>query len=192
MSGEPAPPPALPPADLTSRINFLFKVIEDTQGTVRFLDTKAAFCVTLLSGMAAVSLQPRPEGHPLLHRVLFLVFLTVVVGALLVCLRVIFPTIKPHIHSGAPAKPQFYVGHNKAHHWILHTLRSPDDNILTESRPTYMHSLEHATDERLLSSLCDAVLILAYIRQVKSDRLHAAMFCLVASLFLFAAVMVLG
>jgi len=35
------------------------------------------------------------------------------------------------------------------------------------------------------------VLTLAYIRQIKSDRLHAAMFCLIASVFAFAAIMLL-
>ena len=38
-----------------SRLEFLYKAVEDTQNTIRFLDTKAAFCVTLLSGMAAVA-----------------------------------------------------------------------------------------------------------------------------------------
>lgn len=172
---------------LYNRIEFLYKIIEDTQGTVRFLDTKAAFCVTLLSGMAAVTLDHEKSSPG--HFVLFAVFMAVEVCSILVCLRVIFPTVKPHISNSAPSKPQFYVGHNKAHHWILHTVANPEDNILAESKSTYLKSMEHATDENLLSSLCDTVLTLAYIRQIKSDRIHAAMFCLVASVLLFAAIM---
>jgi hypothetical protein len=179
------------PQDLASRIQFLYQIIEDTQDTVRFLDTKAAFCVTLLSGMAAIALQHRGE-RPVTHTVLFAVFLGVEVCAILVCLRVIFPTIRPHISDSPPARPRFYVGHNKAHHWVLHTLANPSDNILAESKATYMRSMEHATDHHLLSSLAETVLTLAYIRQIKSDRLHAAMFCLVGSVFAFAAIMLLG
>ena len=34
----------------SSRLEFLYKAVEDTQNTIRFIDTKAAFFVTLLSG----------------------------------------------------------------------------------------------------------------------------------------------
>lgn len=177
--------------DFGNRLYFLYQIIEDTQATVRFLDTKAAFCVTLLSGMAAVSVQHH-ESQPTLHKILFALFLLVEVGAIMVCLRVIFPTVKPHINNKVPAKPGFYIGHNKAHHWVLHTLSNPGDNILLESKASYFNSMEQATDEDILSSLCDTVLTLAYIRQIKSDRIHAAMFCLIASVFMFAAVMIVG
>ena len=178
------------PGDLAHRLEFLYKIIEDTQDTVRFLDTKAAFCVTLLSGMAAIALQHHGE-RPVIHYILFAVFMTAEVSSILVCLRVIFPTIRPHISDTPPAKPRFYIGHNKAHHWVLHTIQNPSENILAESKITYVHSLERATDEHLLSSLCETVLTLAYIRQIKSDRLHAAMFCLIASVFVFAAIMLM-
>jgi hypothetical protein len=174
--------------DMHNRLEFLYQIIEDTQETVRFIDTKAAFCVTLLSGMAAVSIQHQ-GSRPALHYVLFALFMAAEVCSILVCLRVIFPTVKPHINKGAPAKPRFYIAHNKAHHWILHTLANPSDNILAESKVSYFESLKQATDEDLMSSLADTVLTLAFIRQIKSDRLHAAMFCLIASVFLFAAIM---
>jgi len=190
QSGTPGDDPYHQPHDLGNRLHFLYQIIEDTQDTVRFLDTKAAFCVTLLSGMAAIALQHHGE-RPMTHYVVFAVFMAAEVCSILVCLRVIFPTIRPHISSSAPARPRFYVGHNKAHHWVLHTIANPSDNILSESKATYVHSLERATDEHLLSSLCETVLTLAYIRQIKSDRLHAAMFCLIASVFAFAAIMLL-
>ncbi|WP_263374826.1 hypothetical protein [Granulicella aggregans] len=174
--------------DFCNRIHFLYQIIEDTQETVRFLDTKAGFCVTLLSGMAAVSIQ-HPGSRPAVHLLLFALFMAVEVCSILVCLRVIFPTVKPHINNGAPAKPRFYIAHNKAHHWVKHTIANPSDNILSESKITYFESLKKATDEDLMSSLADTVLTLAFVRQIKSDRLHAAMFCLIASVFLFAAIM---
>jgi len=177
--------------DLASRLDFLYHIIEDTQETVRFIDTKAAFCVTLLSGMAAVSIQHQ-SSRPALHYVLFALFMAVEVCSILVCLRVIFPTVKPHINNGVPARPRFYIAHNKAHHWILHTVSNPSDNILSESKISYFESLKQATDEHLMSSLADTVLTLAFIRQIKSDRLHAAMFCLIASVFLFAAIMLVS
>jgi hypothetical protein len=171
-------------------LHFLYKVIEDTQATIRFLDTKAAFCVTLVSGMAAVALQ-RPHAPSTGYHALLSAFLAVAVLTLLVCLRVIFPTIRPSGSFGKPADPKFYVGHNKAHHWILHTVATPVDDVLAETHDTYMAALTSATGENLKASLCDTVLMTALIRQVKSDRLHAALFCLMTAVILFAAVVLI-
>lgn len=174
--------------DFYSRLSFLHWAIEDAQNTVRFLDTKAAFCVTLLSGMVAVALQ-HPLTHPLVQHVLFPVFILVVASALLISLRVIFPTIIPHGSSGAPASPKFFIGHNKGHHWIHHTVRTPRGNVLSETHTSYVQSLHNAEDEDLVSSMAETAVTLAFIRQVKSDRLHSAMFCLGAAILLFAAIM---
>lgn len=172
-----------------NRLHFLYKVVEDTQGTIRFLDTKAAFCVTLLSGMAAVVLQrPAPTAS---HRVLLGVFLFLTVVSLLVCLRVIFPTIKPSGSFNRPRSPKFYVGHNKAHHWLLHTFANPVDGVLSETHDAYVEQVSTATDEDLMGSMVDAVLMLALIRQLKSDRLHAAMLCLMPCVLLFAVLLLL-
>ena len=174
--------------DLYNRLHFLHWAIDDTQNTVRFLDTKAAFCVTLLSGMVAVSLE-HPLTKPLVTHGLFPVFILVVAVALLVCLRVIFPTISPHGSGGPPASPKFFISHNKAHRWIHHTIRNPRGNILSETHQTYVASLHAADDAALLLSLSETVVTLAFIRQVKSDRLHSAMFCLGAAVLLFGAIM---
>ena len=177
---------------MSNRLYFLYKVIEDTQATIRFLDTKAAFCVTLVSGMAAVALQKPLHGQPTLgDKIIISIFLAVVILTLLVCLRVIFPTIKPSGSHGKPADPKFYIGHNKAHHWIKHTVYNSVGPVLSENHETYMRALAAADDSHLECSLADTVLMTALIRQVKSDRLHAALFCLVGSIFLFAAVVLL-
>src|ERR1700735_3424554 len=83
-----------PDTDFNNRLQFLYRMTEDTQGTIRFLDTKAAFCVTLLSGMAAVALQ-RPHKLTTSYHVLLPCFLAVTIISLVVCMRVIFPTIRP-------------------------------------------------------------------------------------------------
>jgi hypothetical protein len=173
-------------SNIVNRLHFLYQVVEDSQNTIRFIDTKAVFCVTLLSGMAAVVLQ-RPHDTPLDH-ILLPGFLAIIVLSLLVCMRVIFPTIKPSGSFGAPAEPKFYIGHNKAHHWIKHTISNKVVNALSENHTSYQGYLDRATDNDLLSSLVDTVLMLALIRQIKSDRLHTAFFCLMGSVMFFAAI----
>lgn len=173
--------------DLYNRLHFLHWAIDDTQNTVRFLDTKAAFCVTLLSGMVAVSLE-HPLTNNLVKHVLFPLFIVVVACSLLVCLRVIFPIIIPH-GIGGPVSPKFFIGHNKGHHWIRHTIRNPRHNVLSETRDTYLGSMHAGEDAALLASMSETVVTLAFIRQIKSDRLHAAMYCLTAGIILFGAIM---
>jgi hypothetical protein len=174
--------------DYDSRLDFLYQVVEDTQDTIRFLDTKAAFSVTLLSAMVAGVLRLHGPESPW-HRTLFVLFIAAVVLAIAVCLRVIFPTIKPSGKIFGATGPKFYIGHNKAHHWVLHTLRNQVGNVLSETHDTYLASMAGADDAALLSSMCEEALMVALIRQVKSDRLHAAMFCVAAAVLLFAAVM---
>ena len=176
-------------ARLESRLTFLYRVVEDTQGTIRFLDTKAAFCVPLLSAMVAGALQ-RPSVDVTHHdHALFVAFMIGTTLTLLVCMRVIFPTIKPSNSLFGSRGPKFYVGHNKAHHWILHTIRDNVGDVLSETHDSYVAVMKAADDNDLLNSMCDEVLMVALIRQVKSDRLHTALFCLTGTVFLFMAVM---
>jgi hypothetical protein len=176
----------------SSRLEFLYKAVEDTQNTIRFIDTKAAFCVTLLSGMAAGVLQGHREPHSDVQRVLLAVFLLGVAFSLMVCLRVIFPVIKPHSDSAPHTDrviPKFFISHHPSHHWIRHTLSSQVEDVLCEDRASYTAALFGAADEDLLHAMCDEVLMISLIRQIKSDRLHAAMYSLAGTIVVFAAVM---
>jgi hypothetical protein len=179
--------------EYASRLAFLYTIVEDTQATIRFIDTKAAFCVTLLSGMLAAEFQfiSRQPANAV-HHALQACFIVALGVCLLICLRVIFPVIKTHggetgIHRG----PKFFIGHNKGGHWFLHTFRNRIGPVLSENIGSYVASLEATTDEDLLHSMCDEVLMISLIRQVKSDRLHAAMICLVATIVVFLVTIVL-
>ena len=178
---------------LESRLNFLYKITEDTQNTIRFIDTKAAFCVTLLSGMTAGSLQSSHPNHPTLHKLLFTIFLLAVGLSLIICLRVIFPVIKPSKVVSPHATrtlPKFFIHQSKSHHWIRHTFSSSVDDVLCDTHDSYTHTLAASTDADLITAMCDEVLMVSLIRQIKSDRLHTAMFSLAAGVFLFIAVMI--
>ena len=175
--------------DFYNRLHFLHWAIDDTQNTVRFLDTKAAFCVTLLSGMVAVALEHPPTGNIVRH-VLFPIFIIVVACSVMASMRVIFPTIIPHGAVRPPASPKFFIGHKKVHHWFHHTLRNPRTNILSESHATYLDSMHAANDTALLDSMSETAVTLAFIRQIKSDRLHSAMYSLGAAILLFVVIVV--
>jgi len=175
-----------------TRLEFLYKAVEDTQNTIRFIDTKAAFCVTLISGMAAGVLQGHSNPHTTLQKALFGLFIAAIALSLLVCLRVIFPVIKPHSdHSLHTTRtiPKFFVSHSKGHHWMRHTLSNDVADVLCEDRGSYTSSISGASDEDLLIGMCDELLMVSLIRQIKSDRLHTAMYSLMGSIAVFAVVM---
>jgi hypothetical protein len=177
---------------LESRLNFLYKATEDTQNTIRFIDTKAAFCVTLLSAMTAGSLQGTHPLHPHLHRIFLTVFLLNVGLALIICLRVIFPVIKPAaVKSSDPSRPlpKFFVYQHKSHHWVRHTFSSSVQDVLCDDHDSYAGTLAGSSDADLVVAMCDEVLMVSLIRQIKSDRLHTAMFSLAFGVLLFMAVM---
>ena len=176
----------------SSRLEFLYKAVEDTQNTIRFIDTKAAFCVTLLSGMAAGVLQGHRAPHTDAQKALLAVFIAAVALSLLVCLRVIFPVIKPHsdhsLHTDRTI-PKFFISHHRSHHWLRHTFSSSVADVLSENRGSYTTALTGAEDQDLLIAMCDEVVMISLIRQIKSDRLHAAMYSLAGTIAVFAVVM---
>jgi hypothetical protein len=179
--------------EFSSRLNFLYHAVDDTQNTIRFIDTKAAFCVTLLSGMAAGALQAESNRHSPIHSLSFLLFLAAVGLSLLICLRVIFPVIKPHsAPSPDPARvlPKFYIHAQRGHHWLRHTFSSTVDDVLADDHVSYTAAMSAASDADLVTAMCDELLMVSLIRQIKSDRLHTAMFSLVFAIVFFMAVMV--
>ena len=179
--------------ELSSRLQFLYNAVEDTQNTIRFIDTKAAFCVTLLSGMTAGALQVTHSRHPILHDIVFIVFLCAVGLCLLICMRVIFPVIKPHSapspHPGRPL-PKFFIHQSRSHHWLRHTFSNTVDDVLCDDHNSYTAAVTASSDEDLVTAMCDELLMVSLIRQIKSDRLHTAMYSLVLGIVLFVAVMV--
>jgi hypothetical protein len=175
-----------------SRLRFLYMAVEDTQNTIRFLDTKAGFCVTLISATGAVLLQHYHAPNTPLETVLLSVFIASIALALLACMRVIFPVIKPHSdHSQHTSRmiPKFFVSQHPSHHWLRHTFSNSVDNVLCEDRAAYTATMEGASDEDLLIAMCDELIVISLIRQIKSDRLHTVMYTLAAEIALFAAIM---
>jgi len=61
--------------------------------------------------------------------------------------------------------------------------------VLCENRGSYTAALTGAEDQDLLIAMCNEVVMISLIRQIKSDRLHAAMYSLAGTIAVFAVVM---
>jgi hypothetical protein len=153
----------------SSRLNFLYKAVDDTQSTIRFLDTKAAFCVTLLSAMVAGATQSSAYNHLSVHRASFIGFLGFVVLSLLCSLRVIFPVIKPHtepLEIADRTLPKYFVHQHRDHHWLRHTFRNSVNDVLAEDLASYIETMSSATDADLMLSMCDELMMISLVRQI--------------------------
>jgi hypothetical protein len=83
------------------RITFLHKIIDDTQSTIRFTDSKAAFGIAVLSAMLGKILGRYPTSRPFMSEswlVIILIGLFSLSGmvAAVLAFRVLFPTINPY------------------------------------------------------------------------------------------------
>jgi hypothetical protein len=170
-----------------SRLEFLFKVVEDTQNTIRFLDTKAAFCVTLLTAMMVASLQfsgPRRHHFPHAHLFLAGVFACFALLCLSICVRVIFPTV--HLQGGlSTAGPTFFLLPRQERHRLRDTLGNRPPSGLETIKASYTASVLAASNLDLVHSMCDEVVTISFLRQVKSDRLHHAIQVLFLTILAF-------
>ncbi len=182
-------PAVIDQPDYTSRLLFLSNVVADVQNTIRFLDTKAAFCVTLLTAMMAAAFQfSEPhQRYPHAHLVLLGIFGVVTLGCLSVCLRVIFPTV--HVQGSFAltqfAEPPFFLVPSRHRPRLRDTLGNRLPQGLETSHATYTASMLSATDADLVRSMCDEVVTISFLRQVKSERLHLAIQILSLSVIAF-------
>jgi hypothetical protein len=164
--------------DFTSRLFFLYNVVMDVQGTIRFLDTKAAFCVTLLTAMMAAAFQFSSTHHRFPHAHLFLlvIFALFTLLCLSVCVRVIFPTVhmQGSLSAGGPAEPAFFLVPKSQRHRLRDTLANRPPEGLEATHAAYLACMMAASDADLVRSMCDEVVTISFLRQVKSDRLHLA------------------
>jgi hypothetical protein len=172
-----------------SRLAFLYSVVRDTQETIRFLDTKAAFCVTLLTAMMAATFGPvshRVPYLPQVHHAAIVGFSVATLITLAMCLRVIFPTIHPQgtFSAKGPAAPAFFLSH-KAGRSLVKAVWGSVRYPLGISHDEYTNSVLSSDDADLVRSMCDEAIIVSAIRQLKSDRLHAAILSLFVAIALF-------
>jgi hypothetical protein len=181
-------PESRQPFEYTTRLEFLYRIVNDSQETIRFLDTKAAFCVTLLTAMMAAVFGPLARIHQTskIHFILLGIFAAATLSTLAMCLRVIFPTI--HLpgafSSGGPVSPPFFLTHGKRRGFAK-MLWNTSESPLNTSAEEYRDSVVAARDTDLVHSMCDEVIVVSVIRQVKYDRLRAAIMGLIVTVLLF-------
>src|SRR5579871_3581693 len=85
--------------DMEQKLSFLYKIIDDNQATIRFLDTKAAFGIALLGAMISKVLDRDQlavfQSHGVLILSIFIIFVLLTILSAIIGFRTVFPTINP-------------------------------------------------------------------------------------------------
>jgi len=167
------------PADHAARLAFLYKALDDNQATIRFLDTKAAFGVAVLSGMVGTATLQLKTYFPLseqpqLRLLLFLLFSVAALLAALLATRLIFPTVNPtkNIRMPEGLRPPFFIAELANKSWLSCLFSGPRFCKLKETHAAYLDSMARANQADLLAVMSAEVLKVSFIRQIKANRLR--------------------
>lgn len=184
-------------ADFDKRLEFLYKAHEDNQNLIRFLDAKAAFAVAILAAMvnkvlSGVGLYFPWGAQPHWRQILVLGFgLTTIIASILVVL-ILFPITNPALNVrliAATNGPTFFLTQLNPRRWLRIFSRSPNYSRLAQEHSEYLNQVKAVTNAVLLESISGEVLKVAYIRQIKTDRLRAVTIVLASCVIFFVLLM---
>lgn len=168
-------------ADFDKRLEFLYKIHDDSQNLIRFLDAKAAFAIAILAAMVNKILSNVglyfPWGvEPHWRQMLVLGFgLTALVASALVVL-ILFPITNPGRNTrliSSTDRPSFFLTQLDPKRWLRIFSRSARFSRLAQDHSGYLSQVSTLTNAALLEIVSGEVLKVSYIRQIKTDRLRA-------------------
>jgi hypothetical protein len=158
---------------------FLFKSIEDAQGTIRSLDAKAGLGVVVLGAMLS-EVVDRDElvavkGAGLISIIAFAAFAGLAIVAAALALKALFPMVNPaqNVSFDEKLRPPFFVGKLKTSHLLRLFSSRKKFATLAETHSDYCAAVRDASSEDFEKVLAAEVLKLSFIRQLKNDRVVA-------------------
>lgn len=182
--------------DRTNTLTFLYKIIDDNQATIRFLDTKAGFGIAVLGAIVGKVLLDQDQlfalkSHGPLIVMLSSIFGLSVILAATLGFRTVFPTVNPAQNVSFPddLEPRFFISRFSRRRLLRLFSSNKKFATLETTHTAYCTALREASAERLESIVAAEVLKLSFIRQLKTDRLGAFAKMLVLTVILFTILM---
>ena len=165
------------PQNSDQQLAFLYKVLDDNQDLIRFIDTKAAFVVALLSAMLGKVLAdlgkyfPRGE-QPVWRQFLVLFFFGAISAAAFIVARIIFPTGNPTVNTRLlpHVGPHFYLWELIPKGWGRIFSNRAKHSQLAHDHGEYLHAVMASDSATLMHVVAGEVLKVSYIRQIKMER----------------------
>jgi hypothetical protein len=177
--------------DTDKKLAFLYKIIDDNQATIRFLDTKAAFGIALLGAIIGKVLDREQltafGNHGVLILLAAIVFGCLIIISAALGFRTVFPTVNPAKNVSFPdnLEPKFFIAKFNPNRFFRYFSSSEKFAMLETKHVDYCNALEKANMEDLVKIAAAEVLKLSFIRQLKTDRLSAFSKVLIATVIGF-------
>lgn len=170
-----------------TKFDFLTTAISDTQETIRFIDSKAAFSTIIIGGMLALLFSDYEKicqnycPAPWYVKILLWISLIGILGSVYCLIKVIMPVKKTYCKE---ITPRFYLGAPKS----ISTKLSPKKMEIHPPIEEYQKQINGANDEDLIKSLTCELYTVSFIREVKTQRLNNLLvFLAVSAVFFIAA-----
>ena len=182
-------------SERTQALTFLYKIIDDNQATIRFLDTKAAFGIAILGAIVSKLLDPDQinacRSHGAIAMIVSAVLILLVVLSAFLGFRTIFPVINPAANVSFPddLQPKFLIFEFGRKSILRLFSSSKRFSTLKTTYAEYSAAVERATVRELEAVTTAEVLKLSFIRQLKTDRLQWFTKTMIATVILFVSVM---
>lgn len=185
-------------SDRSHILGFLFKIIDDNQSTIRFLDTKAAFGIAVIGAIVAKLFEHDRlltlTAHGRVLSTLSVLLVVLIATSATLGYKTIFPTINPCDNVCLPdnLEPKFFISKFECSNWLRLLSSNKKFAKLKTTHFEYCASLMNATDRELESVVAGEVLKLSFIRQLKTDRLSWFARVLILTVLLFLALSVVA
>lgn len=190
MADVPRPNPNAP--DNSILLDFLYKSLDDTQSTIRFLDAKAAIALAPLGFMVAKVLEVQYENGFPRERLSLIVeagFFAAAAVCLWIAVMVFFPMSNPreHVDLEPEQVPEFFVAGTSDAAWWTAFWTGKSHFRLSRRHAAYLTDLRASTVERFVTILAGEVLKVSLIRELKNHRLGVLAKLLLVTFLLFLA-----
>jgi hypothetical protein len=156
---------------------FLYKALDDAQGTIRSLDAKAGVGIVVLGAMLGRVFEREQvvaiRAGGWIPWAVASIFAVLGMLAAILAFRTVFPMINPAENVSVPddLRPAFFVAHfSQSRIWRLFS-SSPRFSKLAETHESYTSALLSASAETIEQIVAAEVLKVSFIRQMKTARL---------------------
>lgn len=165
--------------DRTYAREFLCKIIEDTQDTIRALDAKAGVGIVILGAMVGKVLDQDQiaaiKASGPVPIIIFIIFSGLAIISAALAFKTVFPMVNPAEHVAAPnnLRPPFFITGLKPSHFLRLFSSRKEFARLAETHADYCMEVQNVSETAIEKILVAEVLKLSFIRLLKNDRLIA-------------------
>lgn len=162
------------------KIEFLYNAISDAQDLIKYIESKTAIIIAILTGYIATfffSIEIIIKYDEYWSWAFWICFLTFIISlsiTLWIVGRLVFPIRNPianiNINSSQITNIQYYIANNLYDSKWAFLFFNSKKNKLEKDYSTYLTEIGSMSDEILIQSLSQELLKISYIRNIKNDR----------------------